>query len=246
MTLFIAICDDESKICTILENDLIDILDKLNVTYEIDVFFSGNDLCKRMKAESLYNLIFLDIEFAQSNVSGVEVGRFIRDVSNNNFTSIVYMSWEMKYAMQLFSVRHFDFLIKPLEYKTVERVTKKYVEIAKLGVGDFTFKRGHDIYNVLIKDIVYLQSIKRKITMHLADGRKEEFYGSLKDVYQEQLRRFDFLFIHASYLVNYDFIKEAKYDKVILTWEGAHLPISQPKRTEIRKTFYDIMKKRRV
>jgi len=30
--------------------------------------------------------------------------------------------------------------------------------------------------------------------LHLADGRKEEFYGSLKNEYEEQLKKFDFLF----------------------------------------------------
>jgi len=245
MTLFIAICDDEKRISADLENILIDILYRLNVKYEIDIYFSGEELCKKMESGSHYNLIFLDIEFAQNDLSGVAVGRLIRDVYNNNMVSIIYMSWEMKYSMQLFSVRPFDFLIKPLNHGVVEEAVKKYVKIAEIGVKDFTYKKGHDIYKVPVKDIVYLQGVKRKIILHLISGRKEEFYGTMKDLYEEQLQRYDFIYIHASFMVNYDFVAEAKYDHMILS-HGKILPISQPKRVDVRKTFHDILKKRGV
>jgi len=68
--------------------------------------------------------------------------------------------------------------------------------------------------------------------LYLADGRKEEFYGTLKEVYQEQLQRFDFILIHASCIVNYDYIAIAKYDEMVLIDSITSLPISQPKRKE--------------
>ena len=82
-----------------------------------------------------------------------------------------------------------------LEQALVEQLTRTYLKLSGLWSGDFTYKIGHDNYKVQIKDIVYLQSVKRKLILHLRDGRKEEFYGSLKEVYQNQLKRFDFLFI---------------------------------------------------
>ena len=246
MTLFIAICDDEKNISAELDGMLIDILDKLNIKYEIDIYFSGEELCKAMGTWAFYNLIFLDIEFAQSTINGIETGKFIREDRNNNIVSIIYMSWEMKYSMQLFSIRPFDFMIKPLEYSTVENAVKKYVEIAELWTWDFTYKVAHDTYKVPIKEIVYLKSDKRKIILHLANGETREFYGSMKDIYEEQLKRFDFIFIHASYMVNYDYIAAAKYDQILLTCKKTPLPVSQPKRKEVRKIFYNISQKRQV
>ena len=246
MTLFIAICDDERNISAELEGMLISILDRLNIKYEIDIYFSGEELCRAMETGGFYNLIFLDIEFAQSAINGIETGRFIRETRNNNIVSIIYMSWEMKYSMQLFSIRPFDFMIKPLGYSSVENVVKKYVEIAELWTRDFTYKVTHDTYKVPIKELVYLQSDKRKIILHLTSGETREFYGSMKDIYEEQLKRFDFIFIHASYMVNYDYIAAARYDQIFLTCKKTPLPISQPKRKEVRKIFYDISQKRRV
>lgn len=246
MTLFVAICDDERKIGAELESVLMEILGKININYEIDVYFTGEELFTKMENGAHYNLIFLDIEFARNAINGVEVGRLIREVHHNNMVSIVYISWEMKYSMELFDIRPLNFLIKPLNDVKIEQVVRTYLKIAELWSGDFTYKIGHDIFKVQVKDIIYLESTKRKLTLYLADGRKEEFYGTLKEVYQEQLQKFDFLFIHASYVVNYDYIASVKYNELILTNSATSLPISQHKRKEVREAYYSIMERRMV
>ena len=246
MALFIAICDDEKRIGAELESALLDMLSRRNIQCEIDVYFTGEALCAKMESGAHYNLIFLDIEFAKNAINGVEVGRRIREAHRNDMVSIVYISWEMKYSMQLFDIRPLNFLIKPLDYVKVENVVKTYLNIAGLWSRDFTYKIGHSIYTVPMKDIVYLQSENRKLILYLADGRKEAFYGTLKEAYQEQLQKFDFLLIHASYAVNYDYIAAAKYKEVILTNGRCPLPISKPRRAEIREAYCAIMEKRRV
>ena len=246
MTLFVAICDDEKSIGAELERIIINTLGKMNIKYEIDVYFTGEELCSKMEAGTHYDLIFLDIEFAKNAINGVEVGSLIRNTHSNNITSIVFISWKMKYSMQLFDIRPLNFLIKPLEYEKVEEVLKTFLKLAWTWSGDFTYKIGHDTYKVQIRDIVYLQSDKRKLILHLSNGRTEEFYGTLKEVYQDQLKRFDFIFIHASYVVNYDYIAAAKYNEVVLTDGETSLPISKPKRPEVRDAYCAIMESRRV
>ncbi|MCL1788339.1 MAG: LytTR family DNA-binding domain-containing protein, partial [Defluviitaleaceae bacterium] len=217
-------------------------------------------LCVKMEAGTHYDLIFLDIEFAgmhgraacgasgqpENAINGVEVGRLIRETHKNNTTAIVYISWKMKYSMELFDIRPLHFLIKPLDYKKVAQVVKTYLNIAGQGTQNFTYKVGHNIYKVPMKDIVYLQSDKRKVTAHLADGSTEAFYGTLPDVYEAQLKGLDFLFIHTSYVVNYDYIKAVKYKEVVLTTGETPLPISRPKRADVRETYFAIMESRRV
>ena len=244
MTNFIAICDDEQRIGAELESAIIDILGKMNIKHEVDVYLTGEELCQAMEAGAHYNLIFLDIEFAKNAINGVEAGSLIRKAHNNNTAAIVYISWEMKYSMQLFDIRPLNFLIKPLDYKKVEEVIRTYLDLAGLWAGDFTYKIGHDAYKVQVKDIVYLQSVKRKLILHLADGRKEEFYGNLKDAYQAQLQRFDFLFIHASYVVNYDYIAAVKYDELVLS-DGTTLPVSRHKRKDVTEDYCTITERRR-
>jgi len=244
--IYVAICDDETKIGAELERTLIDILDKLNIKHEIDVFFDGEELHKKMKAGAHYDLIFLDIEFAQGKINGVEVGRLIRDVHQNYLISIVYISWEKKYALELFETQPLNFLVKPLEDENIEGVIRKYLKIAGLWSEVFTYKVGHDTLKVQMKDIVYLESYGRKLVLHLADGSRQEFYGSLKTAYEEQLKRFDFLLIHNSYIVNYDYVTALRIDQVILVNSPTPLPISKHRRNEVRERYYAIIARRKV
>lgn len=242
----IAICDDEIQIGGELERNLIEIFGQREIECEIDVFFSGEELCRKMEAGVHYDLIFLDIEFAKNEINGIETGRLIRDVHKNHLASIVYISWERKYALDLFEMQPLNFLIKPLEYGKVEGVIRKYIQIAGLWTGEFIYKKGHDSFKVQIKDIVYLESRGRKLILHLANGKTDEFYGSIKEVYKEQLQKFDFLFIHAAYVVNYDYVTVVKYNQLLVADNEAPLPISPRKRSEVRESYYAIMKQRRV
>jgi len=199
-----------------------------------------------MEAGTHYDLIFLDIEYAKGEINGVEVGRIIRDAHKNYLVSIVYISWKMEYAMQLFDIRPFNFLVKPLQYEKIEQVISVYLKIAGHWTGEFIYNVGRETFKVQIKDIAYLESYDRKLILHFANGRKEEFYGSLKTVYQEQLAKFDFLFIHASYVVNYDYVTSIKYDQLLIQDSATPLPISKPKRKEVREAYCAIMEKREV
>ena len=242
----VAICDDETKIGADLECALIDIFGKLSIKHEIVVFFSGEELCRAIESGLYYDLIFLDIEFAQNEINGVEVGRFIRDIRNNYMVSIVYISRIKSYAYELFDIQPFNFLIKPLKYEKIDEVIRKYIKISGIWSENFIYKIGHDTFKIKIKDIVYLESYDKKMILHLANGRKEEFYGSIKEVYQEKLKEFDFLFIHTSYIVNYDYVTALKFNQVLLVDSVTPLPISKHRKNEVRERYYEIMKRRRM
>jgi DNA-binding LytR/AlgR family response regulator len=229
-----------------LERDLQEIFNKLNVGYEIDVYFDGDELFRKMASGAHYDLIYLDIEFTRSEINGVEVGRLIREAHNNNIVSIVYISWEQKYSMQLFEIRPMNFLVKPLAYDKVEHTVKTYLKISGNLSGELIYKKGHDTFKVSIKDIIYLENYKKKVIIHFADGGKEEFYGSLKNACNEQLSKFDFLFIHASYVVNYDYVTSVKYNQLLLTDRITPLPISPNRRDEVRENYLSIMARRRI
>jgi len=246
MTIFTAICDDEKRIGAELECYLIKMFNERHIKYEIDVYFSGADLCEKMQEGVHYDLIFLDIEYAKDEINGVEVGTLIRDEQKNNFTSIVYISWEEKYSMQLFDTQPLHFLTKPLTYEKVERAVEKHINMAGVRSSHFSYKIGHDAHKIRIENIVYLESSGRKLIIHLANGNQEEFYGSLKKVYKEQLQKFDFLFIHASYAVNYDHIEVHKYEELTLANGDITLPISQDRRKAVRGAYLTITKRREM
>lgn len=241
----IAICDDEQELCTNLKSILTDIFEKQKTRADIQLFLSGEELCNKIETDEHFDLIFLDILFAKNEINGVEIGRVIRNKFNNNTVQLVYISWDKSYSMQLFEVRPMDFLIKPLEIPQVEGVVETYLRITGQNLGVFSFKKGHDTFSVTIKDIIYMENNKRKIIIYLADGTQEEFYGSLKEVYKSQLKNLDFLFTHASFVVNYDYITAIKHNQLLVTGGLNAVPIAPNKSMEIKKKYLSIVKKRR-
>ncbi|MCL1863199.1 MAG: LytTR family DNA-binding domain-containing protein [Defluviitaleaceae bacterium] len=240
----IAICDDEPNICEELKQSLTYIFGGEKIDIDISIVPTGESLCKKMESEEYFDIIFLDILFAKNEIDGVDVGRHIRNTYNNNDVQIVYISWEKSYAMQLFEVRPMDFLIKPLSHSQIQKVVNSYLRIIGLNSGTLIYKKGHDKFEINIKDIVYLENSKRKIIVYLSNGKQEDFYGSLKNIYDEQLKYFDFIFTHASFVANYDHITAINHNRLIMAG-NKDIPVSSGKSLEVKKKYLAIMKKRR-
>jgi len=245
MTLEIAICDDEAQICTELKTISGKILDKLGIKYEIDTYLNGETLCNQMELQAKYHLIFLDVKFAEGEINGVEAGRYIRNNLNRQWASIVYMSWDEGYSKDLHKIRPIDFIIKPLKPPQIEYAITTHLKLFKLWESEFTYKIRNQTRKVKMHEIIYIESINRKLTMNLTGGKKEEFYGILKEVFAEQLENADFLHIHASYAVNYSHIVSFSSSRLTVT-TGETLPVSRVKKDETEKSYIAITKRQGV
>jgi len=239
-----AICDDELAIGAELEQIITDILTDLKIEHEIDVLFSPEELEKQMRDGVSYDFMFLDIEYLNSHKNGVGFAKLIREDFENNQVTIVFISRESKYALELFQVQPLDFLIKPLRKEKIEKVIRKYLALSELLKKELSYKKGRETFKVQLKDIVYLESVGRKLYLHVADGTEIEFNGVLKEVYENQLRAYDFLFIHASYVVNYEHISKLTFTHAKLMKNGLELPISKHRQEEVRATYQKIFKRR--
>lgn len=234
MRINVAICDDELKICSQIEEMTIKILNEMSVKYEIDIFNLGESLCREMERTN-YDLVFLDIELPE--MSGVEIGKYIRKKLQNDIVQIAYISSKTEYALQLFEFRPINFLVKPLDENKLQGVFESYFRINGKEAYIFKYKKGYEYYKIEAYKIKYFERNSRKVTMHTTEG-KEEFYDSLELIY-ENLKEQGFLFIHKTYMINYRYIKVMGYDRVIMT-DDIELPISQSRRTEIRKKYMNM------
>lgn len=244
MKLLIAICEDDRTTNAEIEKALEEILSKQNIVFSIESYYSAKKFCDKLENGANYDLIILDIEYRGESLNGVDVGKRIRKIHQNNSVSIVYISWEVKYSMELHDLQPLNFLIKPIEYKKIEKVVMQHINIFSIRASCFTYKIGYESYRMQIRDIAYVESRNRKLILHMASGEQVEFYGSLKAVYEEQLQKYDFLLIHASYVVNFDFIVRYTRDAVIMGPSDVNLLISQNRRSDIRKRYLYIDSRR--
>ncbi len=236
MHLKIAVCDDEIQIHFLLERLLTQILAPKDISADIDCFSSGEELCS-VYQKGLFDLIFLDIEY--DGMSGIEIGSFIREDQGDDTVEIAYISGNTSYAMELFEYQPINFLVKPLSQRAVQHVVEKFLLRHHSHEEKFQYKIGSDLYQIATSEILYFSSNARKVTIHRKDGCAE-FYASLEQIYNN-LKRMRFLYVHKSYLVNYRHIRKMEYEQLTLS-DGSLIPISQSRRSDIRKQFLDLKK----
>lgn len=233
----IAIVDDDEIVCSQIEALLINYRQENNIALETHVFSSGEDFCQSLDKGLEIDLIFLDIQLFE--LSGIEVGKKIREQLNNYLTEIIFISAKEEYAMELFEIHPFNFLIKPLSGEKIIKNLELSLRIGNDNANYFLYRTGKDSKKVAAENIQYFESIKHKVIIHTTEGC-DEFYGRLDEIYK-QLKDTGFLFIHKSYLVNYKYINSFSYKAVGLK-SGIELPISQARRKEIREKILDIEK----
>ena len=66
----------------------------------------------------------------------------------NEATQIIYISGKETYAMELFKVRPFDFIIKPLAYEDVYMAMKRVIKFLSRNDKFFEYKIGHTTYRI--------------------------------------------------------------------------------------------------
>lgn len=228
----VAICDDDIAITGSLESMLHGIAKKRFIPVDTDVFWKGKHLVEAVENRACYDVIFLDIEMG--NEDGITVARRIRETDKN--VLIIYVTSHESYMQESFSVRPFRFLVKPVEtVQMMECFMDAYEEISS---ADSYFRYSYQRLNhkVLLKDIYYFESRRRKIYIVTEKGMLE-FYEKLSEV-EESLKSSKgiFLRIHQSFLVNYRHIEGLAYDIVIMD-DGKRIPISEDRRKQISEQY---------
>lgn len=230
----IAICDDEELTCSELEKYLIKTSQQLQAAIEIDIFYTGHRLCKFLSSDNFYDLIFLDIELG--TFDGIDTGDFIRNKLKDKNTLIIYISSKEQYAMKLFKIGTFDFLIKPLTLQMIQQVLSRAIDQLDKVNSVFVYSVGKSNYRVKLNDILYFQSNLRKISI-VTDAAVFQFYGRLSDI---SLSLPDYLFvqIHKSFLVNLNHIVRHTYETLELN-NGDLLNISKAYRKQVRDQIWE-------
>lgn len=111
------------------------------------------------------------------------------------------------------------------------------------------YKGEHDLFHVYqdrtvidikVRDIVYIESNKRKLIIHDRHGKVYEMYGKISEQ-EKYLKIHHFIRVHNSFIVNYRYIKKMKSEMVWLNspkeGELIALPISCRCKKEVQKQY---------
>ena len=229
----IAICDDDEQFANSLEDLLYDYLKNNNYKADIQIFTDPDDFIKYLNDESV-DLLFLDIEFEK--ITGVDIGNNLRKNLHNDLIQIVFVSATESYAMQLFNIRPFDFLVKPVDYKKVNYLMEEYNRIYRVQQNFFEYHMGKQVYKIDEQAVLYFQSEGRKIKMVTSIGDKQ-FYGKLSEV-AEKIKANSFFQVHKSYIINSRYVLEYGKEHVVMT-NKERIPVSRPMREKLNKLIIE-------
>ncbi|MCH1952264.1 LytTR family DNA-binding domain-containing protein [Enterocloster sp. OA13] len=229
----IAICDDEATVCAELRR-LLGLHEK-TAEFLIYEFHSGEELYGSICAGLTFNLIILDIGLKA--MDGVTVGTLLRNQLKDRATEILYISGKQEYAMQLFDLRPLNFLTKPLNEEKFLRCIDTAIELTERNLPCLAFTVQKAIYRVPYRDIRYIESKNKNVIVHAING-EYIFAAKLTDI-EKELPVQEFIRIHHSFLIHKLYIRQMKYEQLILDDETA-LSISQPYRQIVREQLFQM------
>ena len=228
----LAICDDDIILCNWLEQKLLHYGKANDCQISIEIYYSAEQLLNRLEEES-YDMLFLDICLEHEN--GIDIGTEIRKKNYGKELRITYISTYQEYAMKLFRIHPFDFLVKPIREEELFRVIGELRELLKERKKIFEYTDTKGIHKISYDKILYFYSLGKRV--HIVTSEKEyEYRGKLKDV--ADVTEEYFLLIHKSYLINMDYVQNISSKTITMT-DGIQIPIPHGKYSELKDKFFD-------
>lgn len=230
----IAICDDDKTICEDFSMRINNWSKNNNINVKINEFCSGETLIDFIESNSI-DVLFLDIELV--NLSGVDVGEYIRNHLCNLELKIVFFSSKDTYDRELFKISPFDFIEKPIDDKKTDIIMLKIMKYLNNGINVFNYKKNGHEKNVYYKDILYIEATSRYVKLHMKDGSNELFISTLKNINRSFIEN-GFVQIHKSYLVNLMHIK-AISNSVVCMNDNYNINIGRKFKDEALKRYFN-------
>lgn len=229
----VAVCDDEPRVSEYLKNAVNDYFARADIDGRVTVFNDGAPLAEAYASGTAdFDIILLDI--TMQGCDGLTAAKKIREKDEN--VMIVFVTASAEYVFRGYEVRAFRYLLKPELVTGFEGVFRECIaELTKSNEVRYSFRTGSEDVSVPVRDILYFESDKRKITVKCVNSREYSFYGKL-DAVEETLKKNDFVRCHQSFLVNAGRITSVGTGELTLD-NGIGIPVSKHRMKETNEAF---------
>ena len=232
----LAICDDDVIFCDWLEQELLCYEKKKNCKISIEIYYSEKQLLDKLTEEH-FDMLFLDICLENSN--GIDIGAEIRKRSCGKELRITYISTYQEYAIRLFCIHPFDFLVKPVKSKELFRVMDELRELLAEQNKIFEYVDTKGLHKISYDHILYFYSMGKMV--HIVTLENDiEYRGKLKEV-SDRTGNY-FLLIHKSYLINMQYVEHYEYHTVVMK-DKVRLNISKVNQKQVRERLLQTEKR---
>lgn len=220
----IAICDDSKLDRQLLKVVIQTYFENNEEEFKIFEYELGDNLLDDIEVE----LLFLDI--IMNGTNGMKIARKLRDIQ---FTPIIFLTAHADYAVESYEVYAAGYLLKPYDTNKLTLLLDEVLQRSGQKRIAVKVKKQHRYLE--INDIMYIESDKHVLNIHLKDSRVIQTTEKLSEL-EKTINSKRFVRCHQSYLVNMDYIKDAKTDFILSN--DIRIPIRVRGRKEIIERYH--------
>ena len=227
----IGICDDDreyrEKIHDIVIHSIFSYDDAQVVHY-----MSGKQVVDDIEKEEFdIDLLLLDINMPEYD--GLNTAKYIRE--NNVDVDIIFITVSAEHIFDGYTYKAFSYILKPVDKKRLDDEIGRYMTERSKCTNCLHISVNGKKEQILLDKVYYFEGEKRKIKIY-QKGESISFYAKMNEL-EEMLKQYGFVRCHQSYLVNMDYIKDAKDDFELR--DGTIVPVRVRGRKEILDQYYE-------
>lgn len=230
----IAVCDRNQDVVRELTNWIETDGKQEACSIETTCYNSAEELIWDMEERCRYDVVFLEFEI--NHCKGTEYAKAIAET--DVLCEIIFIANSEEHAYEAYSVHPFSYLKKPISKEYFHQVFAETCAYLMQSKDNFSFSIKQRHYQILLKNILYFQSDKTRVTLFTTSGEEYVFYDTMKNV-EQYVHTLSMRFIrtHQSFLVNYKHIRAYHYEQMEMR-NGAIIPISEDRRKKVHNKYY--------
>ena len=206
--LSIAVCDDEAIVCCSMAGTIRKILEEMKIPCIVRQFGSGREL---LQAPESFDIVFLDI--LMCGMDGMKTAQLIRRRTPEKI--LVFISSSREYVFDAYDVEAFQYLVKPVDARKLEKVLRRAVLKTKSRSQEFIIvSRERQKKKLFLDDIYYFEIKGRVVDVHGTEGIFT--YYEQMGILENKLCDKGFCRCHKSFLINLKYVEGYDRQEVIL------------------------------
>ncbi len=214
----ICICDDDKADRDRLEKLLVELSVRLNTTFTIVKFSSGEELLANRQR---FEIIFMDI--IMNDIDGIKTLELL-DPQNE---LIIFMSSTSDRIKDLFRENVIGFLEKPIDIEKLGNILQKAYKIMLKYINySFSFPKNGGTAFIHINEILFLESIGHHINIYTKD-EIITYRGTIKEAYEKLKDSELFIKPHRSFLVNIKYLSFTSKTTIKIKYLNIEIPLSR-------------------
>lgn len=217
----IAICDDNEQELGRLAAIVEEYARVSSRSIQYRLFTDAEEMLQA--AGSMHASLYL-LDVMMPGMDGISAAKEIRTFDKE--AKIVFLTSFKEYAYESYSVKAYDYLLKPVQEKQIFDLLEQLQPQEMDAQAYICLQTVRGFFRIPYAQLSFLEVYQKKLYFHMADKQIRIIAGAMAEYEDELLAHPEFVKIHRSYIVNLNRVSALSPDGCLL-FSGENLPISR-------------------